>query len=55
MSYEDVVYRRDELYEKVWSKPVRQVATEYGCSDVALAKMCRRLGVPVPGRGTGHG
>jgi hypothetical protein len=51
MSYEDVVYRRDEFYEKVWSKPVRQVATEYGCSDVALAKMCRRVGVPVPGRG----
>lgn len=51
MPYEDVVYKRDELYEKVWSKPVRKVATEYGCSDVALAKMCRRLGVPLPGRG----
>ncbi|MBX3201759.1 MAG: hypothetical protein KF894_26720, partial [Labilithrix sp.] len=51
MGHETVTYRRDELYERVWSKPVSKVAEAYGVSDVALAKMCRRLGVPVPGRG----
>ena len=44
-------YDRDELYEKVWTMPVRIVAKEYGVSDVAIAKACRRLHIPVPGRG----
>ncbi len=51
MGRETVTYHRDELYRLVWSKPVRQVAKTYGVSDVALAKICRRLNVPVPGRG----
>ncbi|MBI5546934.1 MAG: hypothetical protein HY901_23880 [Deltaproteobacteria bacterium] len=45
------VYRREELYEQVWAEPVRTVAQRYGVSDVAFAKMCRRLKVPLPGRG----
>ncbi|QNI32085.1 site-specific integrase [Alloacidobacterium dinghuense] len=44
-------YNREELYEKVWTMPVRIVAREYGVSDAAIAKACRRLQVPVPGRG----
>src|SRR4051794_9945076 len=51
MAYETVVYRRGELYEQVWTEPVRTVAKRYGISDVALAKVCRKLAVPVPGRG----
>jgi hypothetical protein len=47
----ECVYRRDELYEQVWTEPVRTVAKRYGVSDVALAKTCKRLGVPLPGRG----
>jgi hypothetical protein len=42
---------REELYELVWSKPIVELAKDFGLSDVALAKRCRRLGVPVPGRG----
>jgi hypothetical protein len=42
---------RAELYEAVWSKPTVQLAGEYGLSDVGLAKICRRLDIPVPGRG----
>src|SRR4249920_3317282 len=42
---------RDDLYELVWSKPMRDLAKDFGISDVALAKRCRRLGIPVPGRG----
>ena len=35
MADEAVVYKRDELYEEVWAKPVREVAKAYGVSDVA--------------------
>ncbi len=44
-------YNRKDLYEKVWSDPMRTVAKEFGVSDVALGKTCRKLYVPVPGRG----
>jgi hypothetical protein len=42
---------RSELYERVWSKPVTEVAKEFGISDVALAKRCRALKIPLPPRG----
>jgi hypothetical protein len=44
-------YERDKLYEEVWAEPVKVVAVRYGVSDVALAKTCRKLAVPLPGRG----
>jgi hypothetical protein len=44
-------YDREELYQKVWEKPMLKVAEEYGVSSVALGKTCRKLCVPVPGRG----
>ncbi|MEZ5124919.1 MAG: hypothetical protein R2826_01535 [Thermoleophilia bacterium] len=46
-----VVYERDRLYEEVWAEPVVKVAERYGVSDVALAKTCRKLTVPLPPRG----
>lgn len=46
-----LVYRRSELYEAVWKEPVRDVAARYGVSGVALGKICRKLKVPLPGRG----
>lgn len=52
MSTENVnVYQRDVLHRAVWARPLRDVARDYGISDVALARVCRRLEVPVPGRG----
>jgi hypothetical protein len=42
---------REDLYELVWSKPMSELAKDFGISDVALAKRCKRLGIPVPGRG----
>ncbi len=51
---------RAELYEKVWSIPMRTLAKELGLSDVGLAKVCRRSNIPTPGLGywrlveTGH-
>jgi hypothetical protein len=42
---------REELYERVWQKPIREVAVELGISDVGLAKACRRNGIPLPHQG----
>ncbi len=42
---------RESLYEEVWTTPLTKLADSYGVSNVALAKVCRKLNVPVPGRG----
>ena len=42
---------REELYGLVWSQPMTQVAAGFGLTDVAVAKWCRKLRVPRPGRG----
>ena len=44
------VYRND-LYELVWSKPTRELAKEFGISDVALGNICKKLNVPKPAPG----
>ena len=44
-------FSREELYDLVWSEPMRVLASRYGISDVGLAKACRRYGIPVPERG----
>lgn len=46
-----VIYRRERLYEEVWTEPVVKVAEHYGVSGPALAKTCRKLDVPLPPRG----
>ncbi|MGD8388059.1 MAG: hypothetical protein PVG49_13035, partial [Desulfobacteraceae bacterium] len=42
---------REELYKMVWKTPVTKVAAEYGISDVALKKICKKLNVPTPPMG----
>jgi len=32
-------------------EPIQKVAKEYGVSDVAIAKTCRKLYIPVPVQG----
>jgi hypothetical protein len=51
MPNEPIIYDRNVLYEEIWAEPMRTVAERYGVSDVWLAKVCRQLRVPVPGRG----
>jgi hypothetical protein len=46
-----VTYEREKLYQEVWAEPIRDVAKRYEVSDVALAKTCRKLAIPLPGRG----
>lgn len=42
---------REELYELVWSKPATAIASDFGISDVAVAKHCKKHEVPRPSRG----
>ncbi len=51
MAQERICLKREELYEQVWSQPMIELAKQYGMSDVGLAKICRKLTIPVPGRG----
>lgn len=44
-------FSRQELYDLVWSEPLKKLAPRFGISDVGLAKACRRIEVPVPERG----
>jgi hypothetical protein len=49
MNYE--LWDRDSLYEEVWATPMAKLANKYGISDVGLAKVRRKLAIPLPGRG----
>ncbi|HYJ84549.1 MAG TPA: ankyrin repeat domain-containing protein [Pyrinomonadaceae bacterium] len=44
-------YNREEIYEAIWAEPIQHVAKRYNLSDVGLAKVCRKLNIPRPGRG----
>jgi hypothetical protein len=46
-----VKLRREELYGKVWTTPMRKLAAEFGLSDVGLAKICKKHEIPRPGLG----
>lgn len=48
-------YNREELYDKVWERPVQRLSKEFGMSDVGLAKICRKLFIPIPAEGIGRG
>ncbi|MEB1529904.1 hypothetical protein [Xanthomonas sp. WHRI 7945] len=44
-------FTREEFYDLIWSKPIKDLAPDFGISDVALGKICRQLGIAMPGRG----
>ena len=44
-------FKREALYDLVWTAPVSEVARRLGVSDVALAKLCRNAAIPIPHRG----
>ncbi|WP_146093032.1 hypothetical protein [Xanthomonas arboricola] len=44
-------FTREEFYNLIWSKPIKDLAPDFGISDVALGKICRQLGMASPGRG----
>jgi hypothetical protein len=45
--YKEVWLTRQQVYDMIWSRPMRDVARELGFSDVGLKKLCRR-GIPTP-------
>jgi hypothetical protein len=42
---------RKELFELVWSEPMKNLSVRFGISDVALKKTCARAAIPTPDRG----
>lgn len=42
---------RQELYDRVWTRPLGAVARELSLSSNGLSKICDRLHIPYPGRG----
>jgi len=44
-------FTRKQLFDLVWSQPMTNAASTFGFSDVWLKKVCRKHGIPVPGRG----
>jgi len=44
-------WNREELYAEIWEKPLVKVGAKYNISAVALGKVCRKLQIPLPGRG----
>jgi len=51
MAINKIVFKRQELYKRIWTKPIVRLSKEFGISDVALAKICKKLNVPRPPRG----
>lgn len=45
------VWDREQLYNEIWESPLVKLAAKYGISAVALGKVCRKLQIPLPGRG----
>lgn len=44
-------FSRQQLFDLVWGSPITSVAKTIGVSDVWLAKVCKKSGIPVPPRG----
>ena len=41
-------FTRQEFYDLVWSKPITHIAKDFGLSDVAIHKICKKHGIPNP-------
>lgn len=48
---ESVNFQREKLYEKVWTKPITELAKEYGIHAYQLTKVCEELDIPRPDSG----
>lgn len=44
-------FTREAFHALIWSRPMTHLGKEFGLSDVALHKICRKHGIPVPPRG----
>lgn len=46
-----IVIARQALFEAAWTRPLSELAADWGISDVGLRKICDRHDIPTPGRG----
>ncbi|MBL8841991.1 MAG: hypothetical protein JNL90_10760 [Planctomycetes bacterium] len=51
MPWESFCLTREQVYAAVWAEPMRDAAKQFGISDVALGKICKKLAVPRPWQG----
>jgi len=51
METKDANISREMLYEQVWKEPISKLAVTYRVSGTYIARICRELKVPTPGRG----
>jgi hypothetical protein len=45
---EKITLNRKQLYEKVWSVPIKELCQQFDIDENGLVKICNRLNVPVP-------
>jgi hypothetical protein len=45
---EKITLNRKQLYENVWSVPIKELCQQYDIDENGLVKICKRLNVPVP-------
>lgn len=45
---EIITFSRNELYDKIWNTPTIKLARDFGLSDVALGKICKKHSIPKP-------
>jgi hypothetical protein len=43
-----IILTREELYEQVWTTPMRRLCVNFGLSDVGLANVCKANDIPRP-------
>jgi len=51
LQHERITLTHEELYELVWSTPMRKLDLRYGLSEAGLAKVCDAHRIPRPPRG----
>lgn len=39
---------REQLYNEVWLRPLREIAKDFNVSDVAVGKSCKKNNIPRP-------
>jgi len=44
----EFTFTREEFYKKLWEIPTTKLATELGCSDVMIGKVCKAYNIPKP-------
>ncbi len=47
----EIVFKREALYDEVWTVPLTQLGKKYGLSDNGIRKVCKAMNIPLPTAG----